>query len=124
LKKSDFELAGWVTFVIGMLCVLGAFVADSYEQDVQVLGLTVARTYPYADYELPLMFIGAAFLAIGAGFLWRSKQEEGQTMRTPQTLYSPPSPQTQPAPRRCPNCGTELQSDDRYCRKCGTVLPA
>ena len=33
-----------------------------------------------------------------------------------------PAPQAQPEAKHCPNCGKEVQADEKFCKDCGTRL--
>lgn len=79
MKKDDYERVGYAIFIIGILCVVGAGVAEIYE----------APALPYASYDLPLLISGIASLEVGAVFLWQSKREE-QKGGLPQPSYVPP----------------------------------
>jgi hypothetical protein len=45
-----------------------------------------------------------------------------QTAAAPEAAPVTPAPQAQPEAKHCPNCGKEVQADEKFCRDCGTKL--
>jgi ABC-type antimicrobial peptide transport system permease subunit len=87
MKKSDFQLIGYIGTVLGALFLFGGIFASSYyEVHRGVFGYTYA-TYPYTQYSGSLLVSGIALLVVGLAFLWRAKQEGAPTQAT---LPKPP----------------------------------
>jgi len=84
MKKSDFQLIGYIGFVLGAILLAGGVFASSYYEERGWLHWVV---YPYTQYSVTLLISGIALLVVGLAFLWRAKQEEAPT-RT--TLPKPP----------------------------------
>jgi hypothetical protein len=85
LKKSDFQLIGYIGFVLGAILLAGGVFASSY---YEVRGWLISyAVYPYAQYSVTLLISGIALLVVGLAFLWRAKQEGAPTQTT---LPKPP----------------------------------
>jgi hypothetical protein len=44
------------------------------------------------------------------------------TPAEPETAPASPEPQAQPEVKHCPNCGKVVESDEKFCKDCGTKL--
>jgi lysylphosphatidylglycerol synthetase-like protein (DUF2156 family) len=74
LKKSDFQLVGYIGTVLGAIFLVGGIFAASYSE---VRGWLFPYTvYPYAQYAANLIVAGIILLVVGAAFLWRAEQEQ------------------------------------------------
>jgi hypothetical protein len=90
MKKSDFQLIGYIGAGLGILLLVGA-----------VATYSLANMYldpwgghydgklgrAYLDYSVILGVVGIISLVVGLGFLWRAKQEGAPTQAT---LPKPP----------------------------------
>jgi hypothetical protein len=81
---------GYAGFLMGFLIVFVGFFMNDYSTEQ---GATTS--YPYAAFSLPLILVGYVLIAIGTGFLWRSKREE-PTVSQSQTPHVPPPPPSNP----------------------------
>lgn len=76
MKKSDFQLIGYIGVVLGAIFLGGGIFASAY---YEVRGWLIPyAVYPYAQYSVSLIVAGIILLVIGLAFLWRAKQEEGE----------------------------------------------
>jgi len=82
LKKSDFQLIGYIGTVLGVIFLVCGIFAASYSEYLGVY-------YPYAKYSVPLLTSGIVLLVIGLAFLWRATQEVTTQKVTPQVPKSP-----------------------------------
>lgn len=87
MKKSDFQLIGYIGVVLGAILLAGGIFASSY-YEVRGGWLIYYAVYPYAQYSVTLLISGIVLLVIGLAFLWRAKQESAPTQTT---LPKPPS---------------------------------
>lgn len=86
MKKSDFQLIGYIGVVLGTILLAGGIFASSY---YEVRGWFIYyEVYPYAQYSVTLLISGIVLLVIGLAFLWRAKQESAPTQTI---LPKPPS---------------------------------
>jgi len=88
LKKSDFELIGYIGTVLGALFLVGGIIASVYYEVHHGL-LWDYAVYPYAQYSGSLLVAGIVLLVIGLAFLWRAKQEVTMQKVAPQVPKPP-----------------------------------
>jgi uncharacterized membrane protein len=101
IRNKGVLLFGILLFVIGLALTLYEKVETYY---VPFYGnVSVSRGYPYQGAGLGLIFVGAAFIALG--FLYPQKT-------TPQ-----------PQPQQTEKTGLQDQGFLRKCVKCGTPIP-
>jgi hypothetical protein len=74
LKKSDYQLIGYIGTFLGVILLIGGGFTALYHEDYNILSFTVSN-YRYSQYSAPLLLAGIIFLVIGVGFLWRASQE-------------------------------------------------
>lgn len=77
MKKTDYQLIGYIGAVLGAIFLVGGLFASTYYEIRQGLLFSYA-VYPYAQYSGSLILAGIVLLVIGLAFLWRAKQEEGE----------------------------------------------
>jgi ribosomal protein L40E len=110
MKKSDFQLIGYIGLGLGVMLLIGAVLAYSLAN----MYLTPSIYYDgklgraYLNYSVILGVFGIISLITGLGFLWRARQET-----TPPAITEK---------KYCRFCGSENKSDASYCVKCGKPL--
>jgi len=76
MKKSDFQLIGYIGTVLGAFFLFGGLFASSYyEVHSYLFNLGSYAVYPYAQYSGSLIVAGIVLLVVGLAFLWRAKQD-------------------------------------------------
>jgi len=89
MKKSDFQLIGYIGTVLGILLLVGAVatysLANMYLRPSGYYDGKLGRAY--LNYSVILCVAGLVSLVIGLAFLWRAKQEGTPTQAT---LPKPP----------------------------------
>lgn len=86
MKKTDYQLIGYIGVVLGAIFLVGGLFASIYYETRQGL-IWAYKLYPYAQYSGSLLVVGIVLLVIGLAFLWRAKQEGAPTQAT---LPKPP----------------------------------
>ena len=82
MKKSDFQLIGYIGFVLGAIFLAGgAFASQYYEVRGWLISYSV---YPYAQYSVTLLIAGIVLFVIGIAFLWRAHGERPQVPKPPE----------------------------------------
>jgi hypothetical protein len=108
IPKRSLGLTAGSVGILGWICAL---VAVSNVRYVQIGRTTIT----VAQYGIGI-FAGL----IGAGILLAS----GLLPSYMSTVSKPRQPFPSVQPKYCTVCGAELQEEDVYCRKCGTVIPS
>jgi hypothetical protein len=115
MKKSDFELIGYIGIGLGILFLIGALL--EYESHSPLYWEIFPEQLNSTVY--PLGVACTIFLVVGLGFLWRAEQE-GKQVRIPTTPMPAPQPFT--GMKYCRFCGSENKTDASYCEECGKAL--
>jgi hypothetical protein len=77
LKKTDFQLIGYIGTVLGAIFLAGGIFAQTYYEIHRSSIIEFYwKVYPYQKHAGNLLIIGVVLLVIGLAFLWRAKQEE------------------------------------------------
>ncbi|MCJ7430045.1 hypothetical protein MUO83_02360 [Candidatus Bathyarchaeota archaeon] len=88
MKKSDFQLIGYIGFVLGALLMGGGILGYNYYTDFHVWATIGGHLADQLAQDcLVLLVAGIVLLVIGLAFLWRAKQEGAPTQAT---LPKPP----------------------------------
>jgi len=125
MSEADWRTVGYIGVTIGVLLLIGGFIAYYFPQDYYILGYKIATIYPYRDYSVGLFVAGVALAVAGGGSWWRAdieKQKNAQATR-PAVPYPPQFAQSVPR-KFCRFCGTENKSDAVFCEKCGRQIAA
>ena len=106
---------GLLGVIWGILIIVGAVMLYSRPKQHRTWGIIVL-VFSILSWVGAVggLFIGFILGLIGGiiGIIWKPSVLQP-------TLTSPPSPTT----RICPNCGTVIYTDAKYCPKCGKELP-
>ena len=77
MKKSDFQLIGYIGTILGAFFLVGGVFAQMYYEVHRSPIIEFYWTvYPYQKYAGSLLIAGIVLLVIGLTFLWRAKQKE------------------------------------------------
>ena len=52
------------------------------------------------------------------GFFWRKDKSKVSSLE----LTNPYAAREEPSPTHCPNCGKELELNEKYCSECGSEV--
>ena len=108
MRDSDWKTASTLSYIVGGLLFLGYWIAYFYSY-VGYFGIII---YPYRDFSYSLMAGGIGFLFLGYYFGLTSKRKtNGLTLKEPTMKIG-----------FCSDCGTAMDSDALYCKKCGKSL--
>jgi hypothetical protein len=90
MKRSDFQLIGYVGTVLGALFLVSGIFASVYFVVHRSLIIDYYWVeYPYQKYAGSLLVAGIVLLVVGLGFLWRAKQEKEAQKVAPQVPTPP-----------------------------------
>ena len=108
MRYSDWKMIATFGYILGILSLVGAFIAFFYYEESTSLFGSIVR-YPYGDYTIPLLMAGIVLMVIGYVTEQRAKEDiqlVGKQQLIPDIGF-------------CPNCGTKKDLDAQYCKKCG-----
>jgi hypothetical protein len=110
MSEADWRVVGYIGVTLGVLFLIGSFVAYYFPQDYYFLGYRVSTVYPYRDYSVGLLVAGVALFVVGGGAWWRADMEKQEKKsKVSLTQFSTQFPEY-PIPKySCPSCGRQLR---------------
>jgi uncharacterized membrane protein len=78
MKRSYFQLIGYIGTALGIFFLIGGLIASVYYKEYHTgEGVDyVVREYLYQKYAVILFVAGVVLLVVGQAFLWRVDQEQ------------------------------------------------
>jgi hypothetical protein len=111
MQHSDWKMISLIGLILGSICIFSGLIAYNYEVTYGgYFGISMPF-YPYRDYAIPLLLVGAVLFVVGFATDSRVREELRAQKMKPTTSFG-----------YCPNCGAKRDADSKFCKNCGKKI--
>ena len=109
MRSADWRVIGSIGIILGVLLIVGGFIAYFYEEQRWIFVVA-----PYRDMAVPLFISGIVLLVVGYVSNTRAEEEKQLQIERARAI--------QPTAIFCLQCGFALPQNAKFCPHCGKAL--